>query len=131
MRDGAIHYKLYLLKLTMAVDNFVFRKIKGALYVFLYNTIKLYCYGRLVNWLCQRLHAQSTRGRTTTIQAKSERWRHRLARHKCTIHNSRDAVTVSLSVATRSRADCSSMEGHTSLSISIALSLIRFRSLLP
>ena len=30
MRDGAIHYKLYLLKLTMAVDNFVFRIIKGA-----------------------------------------------------------------------------------------------------
>ena len=31
MRDGAIHYKLYLLKLTMAVDNIVFRIIKGAL----------------------------------------------------------------------------------------------------
>ena len=30
MRDGAIHYKLYLLKLTMNVDNFVFRIIKGA-----------------------------------------------------------------------------------------------------
>ena len=33
MRDGAIHYKLYLLKLTMAVDNnffIVFRIIKGA-----------------------------------------------------------------------------------------------------
>ena len=30
MRDGAIHYKLYLLKLTIAVDNFVFRIIKGA-----------------------------------------------------------------------------------------------------
>ena len=30
MRDGAILYKLYLLKLTMAVDNFVFRIIKGA-----------------------------------------------------------------------------------------------------
>ena len=30
MRDEAIHYKLYLLKLTMAVDNFVFRIIKGA-----------------------------------------------------------------------------------------------------
>ena len=29
MRDGAIHYKLYLLKLTMAVDNIVFRIIKG------------------------------------------------------------------------------------------------------
>ena len=29
-RDGAIHYKLYLLKLTMAVDNIVFRIIKGA-----------------------------------------------------------------------------------------------------
>ena len=27
MRDGAIYYKLYLLKLTMAVDNFVFRII--------------------------------------------------------------------------------------------------------
>ena len=25
MRDGAIHYKLYLLKLTMAVDNSVLR----------------------------------------------------------------------------------------------------------
>ena len=31
MGDGAIHYKLYLLKLTMAVDNVVFRIIKGAL----------------------------------------------------------------------------------------------------
>ena len=30
MRDGAIHYNLYLLKLTMAVDNIVFRIIKGA-----------------------------------------------------------------------------------------------------
>ena len=30
MRDGAIHCKLYLLKLTMAVDNIVFRNIKGA-----------------------------------------------------------------------------------------------------
>ena len=30
MRDGAIHYKLYLLKLTMAVDNCVLRNIKGA-----------------------------------------------------------------------------------------------------
>ena len=28
MPDGAIHYKLYLLKLTMAVDNFVFRILK-------------------------------------------------------------------------------------------------------
>ena len=30
MPDGAIHYKLYLLKLTMAVDNVLFRIIKGA-----------------------------------------------------------------------------------------------------
>ena len=30
MLDGPMHYKLYLLKLTMAVDNFVFRIIKGA-----------------------------------------------------------------------------------------------------
>ncbi len=30
MRDGAIHYKVYLLKLTMAVDNIVFRIIKEA-----------------------------------------------------------------------------------------------------
>ena len=29
---------------------------------------------------------------------------------------SRDAVTVSAAVAIRSRANCSSMEGHTSLS---------------
>ena len=28
--DGAIHYKLYLLTLTMAVDNFEFRIIRGA-----------------------------------------------------------------------------------------------------
>ena len=28
MRDGAIHYKVYLFKLTMAVDNVVFRIIK-------------------------------------------------------------------------------------------------------
>ena len=30
MRDRAIHYQFYLLKLTMAVDNIVFRIIKGA-----------------------------------------------------------------------------------------------------
>ena len=30
MLDGAIHYKLYLLKLTMAVDNIVLRIIKGS-----------------------------------------------------------------------------------------------------
>ena len=29
MRDGAIHYKIYLFKLTMAVDNVVLRIIKG------------------------------------------------------------------------------------------------------
>ena len=48
MERYIIHYKLYLLKLTMAVDNFVFRIIKGAfqcsyqslMYVFMYNTIK-------------------------------------------------------------------------------------------
>ena len=33
--------------------------------------------------------------------------------------HSRDAVTVSAAVATRSRADCSSMEGHTSLSTAL------------
>ena len=33
--------------------------------------------------------------------------------------HSRDVVTVSAAVATRSRADCSSMEGHTSLSTAI------------
>ena len=69
--------------------------------------------GRLVNWFCHRLRAQRT------IQSKSERLRHRLARHKCTIHNTRDAVTVSAAVATRSRAGCSSMEGHTSLSTAL------------
>ena len=37
------------------------------------------------------------------------------------IHNSRDAVTVSAAVATRSRADRSSMEGHTSLSTAVVL----------
>ena len=30
MPDGAIHYTLYLLNLFMAVDNVVFRIIKGA-----------------------------------------------------------------------------------------------------
>ena len=30
MPDGSIYYKFYLLKLTMAVDKFVFRIIKGA-----------------------------------------------------------------------------------------------------
>ena len=30
MPDGAIYYKLYLLKLRMAVENFVSRIIKGA-----------------------------------------------------------------------------------------------------
>ena len=35
--------------------------------------------------------------------------------------HSRDAVTVSAPVATRSRADCSSMEGHTTLSTSLVL----------
>ena len=33
--------------------------------------------------------------------------------------HSRYAVTVSAAVATRSRADCSSMEGHTSLSTAL------------
>ena len=35
--------------------------------------------------------------------------------------HSRDAVTVSAAVATRSRADCSSMEGHTSLSTALVV----------
>ena len=35
--------------------------------------------------------------------------------------HSRDAVTVSAAVATRSRADCSSREGHTSLSTALVL----------
>ena len=30
MRDGAVHYKLDLLKFTTAVDNIVFRIVKGA-----------------------------------------------------------------------------------------------------
>ena len=30
MRDGSIHYILYILKLTIAADNIVFRIIKGA-----------------------------------------------------------------------------------------------------
>ena len=33
--------------------------------------------------------------------------------------HSRDTVTVSAAVATRSHADCSSMEGHTSLSTAL------------
>ena len=33
VRDVAIRYKVYLLKLTMAVDNIVVRMIKGAFYV--------------------------------------------------------------------------------------------------
>ena len=33
--------------------------------------------------------------------------------------HSRDVDTVSAAVATRSRADCSSMEGHTSLSTAL------------
>ena len=36
--------------------------------------------------------------------------------------HSRDAVTVSAAVAMRSRADCSSMEGHTSLSTALVIS---------
>ena len=43
--------------------------------------------------------------------------------------HSRDAVTVSAAVATRSRADCNSMEGHTSLST--ALDIILFRWIYP
>ena len=35
-----------------------------------------------------------------------------------TLH-SRDAITVFAAVATRSRADCSSVEGHTSLSTAL------------
>ena len=35
--------------------------------------------------------------------------------------HSRDAVTFSAAVATRSCADCSSMEGHTSLSTALVL----------
>ena len=37
MLDGTKHYKLYLLKLTMAVDNFVFKIIKGA-FEYLYTS---------------------------------------------------------------------------------------------
>ena len=36
--------------------------------------------------------------------------------------HSRGAVTVSAADATRSRADCSSMEGHTSLSTALVMS---------
>ena len=58
-RDGVIHYKLYLLKLTMAVDNTVFMIVKGAyqcsykslVCVFLYNTIKWpYRFKKLMKW---------------------------------------------------------------------------------
>ena len=52
MRDGAIHYKLYLLKLTMAVDNIVFRIIKSLMDVFLYITIK---------WTYQPKHSPSSK----------------------------------------------------------------------
>ena len=38
---------------------------------------------------------------------------------RATAHNSRDAATGFAVVATRSRADCSSMEGHTSLSTAL------------
>ena len=36
-----------------------------------HQMVGAYWYGRLVNWFCHRLRAQSTRGRTTTIQSKS------------------------------------------------------------
>ena len=48
MRDGEIHYKLYLLKLTMAVDNFVFRIIK-VLSILMF----------IINLLCIRVFVQS------------------------------------------------------------------------
>ena len=38
---------------------------------------------------------------------------------------SRYAVTVSAALATRSRADCSSMEGHTSLSTALVYALLK------
>ena len=38
--------------------------------------------------------------------------------------HSRDAVTVSAAVATQSRADCSSMEGHTSLSTALVQRMV-------
>ena len=39
--------------------------------------------------------------------------------------HSRDAVTVSAAVATRSRAECTSMEGHTSLSTALVIQFVR------
>ena len=53
-----------------------------------------------------------------------------LGETQCTIHNSRDAVPVSAAVATRSRADCSSMKGIFSKSVpSISLLCIPYYKL--
>ena len=41
MRDEAIHYKLYLLKLTMAVDNIVFRILKRHVNVHIIHSLSL------------------------------------------------------------------------------------------
>ena len=45
--------------------------------------------------------------------------------------HSRDAVTVSAAVAMRSCADCSSMEGHTSLSTALVVLSVMLGAHLP
>ena len=56
MRDGAIHDKLYVLKLTMAVDNIVLRIIKGAFDVH-------------INLLCMCFYTIPSNGRTSLSTA--------------------------------------------------------------
>ena len=43
MRDGETHYKLYLVKLTMAVDNVVFRIIKGSFQCSYQSLMYVFC----------------------------------------------------------------------------------------
>ena len=86
------------------------------MYVFVYNTIKWYWYGRLVNWVLlsftRSIHQRAHNNNTVKVRKVASP----LGETQCTIHNSRDAGTFSAAIATRSRADCSCMDGHTSLS---------------
>ena len=59
MPDGAIHYKFYLLKLTMAVDNFVFRIITGALGG-LFVRVSVYVCPRTCCHIARRMTSGST-----------------------------------------------------------------------
>ena len=91
------------------------------MYVFLYNTIKWYWYGRLVNWFCIIHALNPPEGAQQQYRCTVKVRNVAPPLSETQIHNppSRDAVTDSAAVATRSHADCRSKEGHTILSTAL------------